>query len=288
VTDPRVEGAGPADPVAANRPVLARESMLLIALSVGGAVLEYPLALAIKSLDRSEIGRALPILGVALVLASLIPLALRLNGPLGLPGAPLIAAKLAGEKLHFSIRGLIRVAFAYAILAAAVGAGVLVVLIVPLVIMRHGGAGLGVPTPPMLSVAPGRIVFVGALVAVAAAISEEIQFRLVLFAVLGWIARSLSNDSAAGPSRRAMWVVTIVQGYAFGMIHLAPLAGTLFHSAPKFLIGGLLMPQTWEGVVFGRLYLRRGLEASMLAHASMDVSLFALVALGVLQSHLGA
>ena len=34
------------------------------------------------------------------------------------------------------------------------------------------------------------------------------------------------------------------------------------------------MPQTWEGVVFGRLYLRRGLEVSIIAHGSMDVALF--------------
>jgi tRNA A58 N-methylase Trm61 len=66
------------------------------------------------------------------------------------------------------------------------------------------------------------------------------------------------------------------------------LAGTLFHSTPKLLFGALAMPQTWEGVVFGRLYLRRGLEASIIAHASMDVALFALAAIGVLRSHPGS
>jgi membrane protease YdiL (CAAX protease family) len=48
------------------------------------------------------------------------------------------------------------------------------------------------------------------------------------------------------------------------------------------------MPQTWEGVVFGRLYLRRGLEASIIAHASMDVALFVLAAIGMAGTHLGA
>jgi len=48
------------------------------------------------------------------------------------------------------------------------------------------------------------------------------------------------------------------------------------------------MPQTWEGVVFGRLYLRRGLEASIIAHAVMDFALFALAAIGLLSAHLGA
>jgi len=36
----------------------------------------------------------------------------------------------------------------------------------------------------MLTVAPGRIAFVGASVAIAAAVSEEIQFRFVLYALL--------------------------------------------------------------------------------------------------------
>ncbi len=136
----------------------------------------------------------------------------------------------------------------------------------------------------MLTVAPGRIAFVGASVAIAAAVSEEIQFRFVLFAIFGWIVRLMSRDARGHPGRRALWIVTIVQGYLFGLIHLAPLAGTLFHSTWRLLLGGLVMPQTWEGVVFGRLYLRRGLEASIIAHASMDVALFAMAAIGVLHT----
>ncbi len=262
--------------------------MLLAGLAIAGAIVEYPLAFALKSLDRSELVRALPFLGVTMVLAALVPLSVRLRAELGLPGAPLIAAKLAGEKLHFSIRSLLRVSLGYAFLAAVAGASVLALVIVPLVLIQHGGAGLKIPKTPMLTVAPGRIAIVGASVAIAAAVSEEIQFRFVLFALLGWIARVMSRDSRGHPGRRALWVVTILQGYLFGLIHLAPLAGTLFHSTPRFLIGGLVMPQTWEGVVFGRLYLRRGLEASIIAHASMDVALFGLAAIGMLGSHLGA
>ena len=272
----------------AKRAALRRQSAILAVLAIVGAVVEYPLALTLKSLDLPELGRSLPFLGVTVVLAALIPLALRLNGQLGLPGAPLLAAKIAGEKLHFSIRSLLRVSFGYALLAAIAGATVLAMLIVPLLLIAHGGGGLKLPKMPMLDVAPGRLAFVGALVAIAAAISEEIQFRLVLYAILGWIARLVSRDSRGHPGRGALWVVTFVQGYAFGLIHLAPLAGSMFHSTTRFLIGGLVMPQTWEGVVFGRLYLRRGLEASIIAHGSMDVALFALAAVGVMHAHLGA
>ena len=140
----------------------------------------------------------------------------------------------------------------------------------------------------MLTVAPGRIAIVGASVAIAAAVSEEIQFRFVLYAILGWFAAIMSRDPRGYPRRGALWTVTIAQGYLFGLIHLAPVAGTLFHSTWQLLLGGLLMPQTWEGVVFGRLYLRRGLEASVIAHASMDVTLFVLAAIGMSRSHIGA
>jgi hypothetical protein len=273
----------------ASRTALRRESAILATLAIAGAVIEYPLAIALKSLDRSELVRALPFLGVTIVLASLIPLSLRLSAALGLPGAPLIEARVAGTKLHFSLRSLIRVSLGYAMLAAMAGAGVLALLVVPLVLIHHGGTGgLKLPQTPMLTVAPGRVAIVGASVAIAAAVSEEIQFRFVLFAVFGWIAHLFSSDSRGHPERGALWIVTIAQGYAFGLIHLAPLAGTLFHSKSRFLIGGLVMPQTWEGVVFGRLYLRRGLEASIIAHASMDVALFVLAAIGMAGTHLGA
>jgi membrane protease YdiL (CAAX protease family) len=273
----------PATLPAASRVARRRESALLAGLAIAGAVIEYPLAFALKSLDRSELVRALPFLGVTIVLAALIPLSLRLSGELGLPGAPLIAAKLAGEKLHFSIRSLLKVSMGYAFLAAVAGASVLMLVIVPLMLIQHGH-GLKLPKTPMLTVAPGRIAFVGASVAIAAAVSEEIQFRFVLFAIFGWIARLMWRDARGHPGRRALWIVTIVQGYLFGLIHLAPLAGTLFHSTWRFLLGGLVMPQTWEGVVFGRLYLRRGLEASIIAHASMDFALFVLAAIGLLHS----
>jgi hypothetical protein len=264
-----------------SRAARRRESTILIVLATAGAVIEYPLALAIKSLERSELIRATPFLGVTIALAALIPVALRLSDELGLPGAPLLAAKLAGERLHLSLRSLVRVSFGYAVVAAAAGATVLALVIVPIVLIEHGGHGADLPDTPMLNVAPGRIALVGASVAIAAAVSEEIQFRLVLYATFGWVARLMSRDPHGYPGRRALWIVTIAQGYLFGLIHLLPLAGTLFHSTSRVLIGGLVMPQTWEGVVFGRLYLRRGLEASILAHALMDATLFALAAIGV-------
>jgi len=291
VSEAATDGASAALPnsVEPNRAARRRESALLIVLALVGATLEYPLALAIKSIELPELVHTMPFLLITVVLASMVPFALRVNPRLGLPGAPLIAAMIAGEPMPLSIRSLLKISIGYAILAAAAGAAVLGVLILPMLIIAHPhGGSLNLPVPPMLKLAPGRIALVGALVAIAAAVSEEIQFRLVLFAVFTWIARLVSRDLDGRPGRGALWFATILQAYAFGLVHLLPLAGSMFHSTGIFLVGGLLMPQTWEGVVFGRLYLKRGLEAAMLAHATMDVAMFVLAAIGVLGSQLGA
>ena len=288
-SDAQLEGAR------LSRAVLRRESALLIALVIVGEALKLRFALAIKFVDRPEVSRALPRhLAITIVLMSMVPFALRINPRLGLPGAPLIAAKIAGEKLHLRIRSLFKISAGYAMLALAVATSILIVVLV-LVIMAHPSMGrMKLPRSPMMKLAPGRIAIVGTLTAIAAGISEEIQFRLVLFALFTWIARLLTRSPVGKTSRGALWCVTMLQGYVFGMIHLGRLAHTIhiaapmLHSIPAIAVAGLLLPQTWEGIVLGRLYLRRGLEASMLAHAMIDAALFVLAAFGVwLRVHLG-
>lgn len=265
--------------------ILTREAILLMALSLVGAVLEYPLALALKSIDRTEVARTIPFLIVTAALTGLIPAVLKLNARLGLPGAPIISARLAGEQPTESIRSLGRIALRYAFYAAVIGAVVLAAVIVPMMYLHPAGKQMALPKSPILGTNPGTLAGVGALVAFAAAFSEEIQFRLVLMAIFAWLFSRLSNKGR--PGKVALWFATILQAYAFGLIHLLPIAGPMIPHPLILAIGGLLMPQMWEGVVFGRLYIKRGLEAAILAHGFMDVGLFSLAAIGMLQSHLG-
>jgi CAAX prenyl protease-like protein len=268
-----------------NRKVWRRESALLIALVLFCEALKLRLALAIRFLVRPDVVHALPHLAVTLLLTSMLPFALRINSRLGLPGAPLIAAKMAREKLPFRIRSLLKISAGYALLGLAVATSILFVVLVFIFIAHPGSGRMKLPLSPMRNLAPSRIAIVGTLTAIAAGISEEIEFRLVLFAVFTWIARLITRDSFGASRRGVLWFVTILQGYVFGMlhmnrlVHMLPLAALMLHSIPTILVGGLLMPQTWEGIVLGRLYLRRGLEASMLAHAMIDAALFMLVAI---------
>ena len=74
-----VTSDAPAIPTAPARTARRREAALLAVLAIAGAVIEYPLAFALKSIDRSDLARALPFLGVTVVMAALIPLSLRLS-----------------------------------------------------------------------------------------------------------------------------------------------------------------------------------------------------------------
>jgi hypothetical protein len=118
----------------------------------------------------------------------------------------------------------------------------------------------------------------GALAAVGARLSEEIMFRLSVFAIFIWLFRLTLRDRTDRPSRAALWCATIMQAYVFGLAHLILRPATLPKMRAPISIAGLVAPQTWVGILLGRLYLRRGLEATMIAHAMIDLGLFLLMA----------
>jgi len=215
----------------------------------------------------------------------MVPLGLRLCAQIGFPGAPWIAARLAGEAPPFPLLGVVRSAAQYALGAAAIGAALLAGVMLPVMFMAHSGQ-IDMPQLPEFNTGPGGIALAGIPVALAAGISEEIEFRLALFAILAASASLVASGKIDPPSRRTVWIATIAQGYAFGLIHLLPNAGPLQGRPLMLLAGGFLMPQTWEGVVFGRLYLSKGLEAAILAHAMMDLMLFFLAMIGMIGSSL--
>ena len=261
-----------------NDAVRRRESALLIVLAIVSIALE-DLALTAKTVNRHQFASGL--LVFAIEIALMVPFALRVNPRFGLPGAPLIAAMISGERLRFRIRSLLKISVGYAFLALMVGGAVIAIVFLPLALMHPK---MQMAARPIMKLAPGRLAIIGTLVSIAAGVGEEIQFRLVSFAVFAWIASRFTLDSSGPSSRGALWFATIMQAYAFGMIHRGPANDLLrllgwSRSTIPILASGLLVPQTWIGIVLGRLYLKRGLEASMLAHAIIDITLFVLLAL---------
>jgi membrane protease YdiL (CAAX protease family) len=101
-------------------------------------------------------------------------------------------------------------------------------------------------------------------------IIEEIHFRLFLMTALAWIVAVFWSDLPNGLSKKAWWVVIVIQGIAFGALHAATGQGTLWWEPRDVQM--LLEPRSVAGVVLGYTYWRWGLETTILAHLIADLS----------------
>jgi membrane protease YdiL (CAAX protease family) len=261
-----------------------RQATILTALAIACVAVELPFSFIFNADHAPPMSRIWLVLALSAALASMVPLGLKLCPPIGFPGAPWIAARLAGEAPPFPLSSLIRNAALYAFGAAAMGAIVLAGVMLPMALLAHRGQ-MEMPQLPQFNTGAGGLALAGIPVAIAAGVSEEIEFRLALFAIFAAGVSLLESGKVGPPSRRGVWFATILQGYLFGMIHLLPNAGVLEGRPMMLIIGAILMPQTWEGVVFARLYLRKGLEAAIFAHAIMDFGLFIIAMIGMIGVH---
>lgn len=282
-TAPPVESPGSIavpDSLAPLAQPFSKESAILIALAVAGNALKIPLVIGFKPIFHSAFGHPLIAFGLQIALVCIVPFAVRMNRELGLPGAPFLRARLARRPPPGRLRSLIRIALLYDLASIALSIVALAGLVfsgaLPLSVASHGASHAS-PFEALRGQA-GRVAMFGALAAIGAGLSEEVMFRLSLFAIFLWLFRVLLQDRTDRPSRAALWCATIMQGYVFGLAHIIFRPKALPKMRMPTLITGLAVPQTWAGIVLGRLYLKHGLEASMIAHAMMDLGLFLLAA----------
>ena len=105
----------------------------------------------------------------------------------------------------------------------------------------------------------------GALFALAGGISEEVVFHYGLLTALVWVAMRWISGPAP------YWFATIISALALGIFHV-------IYPGPGLPLASLVAIRTLvldvAGVaVTGLLYLRRGLEAAMMAHGVVSFAL---------------
>lgn len=104
------------------------------------------------------------------------------------------------------------------------------------------------------------------LVSIAAAVGEEVWFRLGLMTLLVWSVSRLQGQ--AEPHPVMMWLIIVLTAVAFGMAHLPQLAS--FDAATPFSIWATVLGNCAVGSLYGWCYWRHGLLAAMVAHFSAD------------------
>jgi hypothetical protein len=197
-----------------------------------------------------------------LLFAGAIALGLWLAPKVGL-GAPLLRGWLAGDP---AAPGRFRLALPLAVIGgASVGLAILLLeqlLFLPL--LPEALRAMDWPSP-----------WQGLLAAFYGGINEELLTRLGLMTLLTWVGARIARRQQ--PGRSVIWAANIVAALLFGAGHLPTLA-TLAPLTPMLVTRTLLL-NGLAGVLFGWLYWRRGLLASIVAHFSADIVLHVLGAI---------
>ena len=196
-----------------------------------------------------------------LVTTPLAALGLRLGSRIGL-GTPLLSALLAGRQ------GSLRQLRGTAARAAAWGLSVGGLLWALRIVTEPN-------LPPALPELGHRGVVGGLLVALAAAVGEEVWLRLGVMTIVAWLLIRVRAGSGLTPSIAR--VAITVAAVAFGAMHLPQLAAA--GAATGVGVAATLAGNMLVGVLCGWLYWRHGLLAAMFAHFFVDLVLHVLPAL---------
>ena len=158
-------------------------------------------------------------------------------------------------------------------------------------VVRHAGSlGLGLilgllllgvirlVIEPIVPAAGARIAAAAALpiwrrvvIIFVAAVSEELVFRLVLLSVVTGLTMRLLRHAGRRPGRGVAWGAIGLSAFAFAAVHLSA-----WSAVGPLSLGLVLMVLTLNGlggVVFGYVFVTRGIVAAIWAHAGADCAI---------------
>ncbi len=217
----------------------------LAALGEVAVVLAVPRPLSLAVLAAAS---------VAAIGAAALGLALGRRSELG---DPLLESALRGE---VPARWLARLAVG---LAAGIGVGAAIaaalrLLVMPVLPALHARFAAEVATP----------LWKRWIIAFDAAVLEETLFRLLVVSAVVWAIRPRTRVSGGPPSPAAAWSANSVAALAFALVHV-PRWLALAPGNPS-VVAVVLATNAAAGLVFGHLFLRRGIETAMVAHFGAD------------------
>ena len=131
---------------------------------------------------------------------------------------------------------------------------------------------------PTVPAAGARIAAAGTLpiwrrliIIYVAAVGEELVFRLLMLSLITGVLMRLFDRDAVVPGPRVMVNANALSALAFAAIHLP--AWTALGPMSSGLVTAVLMLNSLGGLVFGTVFMRRGIVAAMWAHAGADCAI---------------
>ena len=129
--------------------------------------------------------------------------------------------------------------------------------------------------PPEIPAFGHRGFWGGLLVSAAAAVSEEVWFRLGILTLLLWSIARLSGRKSITPS--VAWPVIVLVSIGFGLAHLPQLNS--YGAASTYAIWATIIGNSLVGTMYGWCYWRLSFIAAVIAHFAVDVVIHAIPAL---------
>jgi hypothetical protein len=235
---------------------------LLLTWSILSVVAVFPYALSLQAGVLETVPLPLSTILILSIVQSLILysivicIGLRLSKTVGLH-IPILEAYIAKQKIPSTITSYIVPSLALGVIVG------IVIILLDSVFIR-----LGVDIAEQISV-PIRQ---GFLASFYGAIGEEIMMRLFFMSLIVWICSKLfASKKTITRINITMWWAIILAALLFGIGHL-PATAIITALTPLVIFRALLLNGIW-GIVFGRLYWKRGLEFSMIAHFWADIVL---------------
>ncbi|AGB50338.1 CAAX amino terminal protease family [Methanomethylovorans hollandica DSM 15978] len=243
--------------------------ILLIACIFGTiAVLPYTLTL------QGELLQNLPVPLYVLLAAQLIQsivlfgiaifVGLHLAKKVGL-GLPILEGWLEGREVKSYLRSILGISIGLGILGG--------ILIIGLdILFSFAGVPISLTqasiTPPAWQ---------GLLASFYGGINEEVLLRLFVMTLIAWIIFKIKSIEEGKPTNAGMWLAIIIAAVIFGIGHLP--AVMAITTLTPLVIARTIVLNAVGGIIFGWLYWKKGLEASMISHFSADLVLHVMLPL---------
>jgi len=161
------------------------------------------------------------------------------------------------------------------LLLLSIGLGVLAGILIILLSIPFNNAipefkNLEVPTPAAWK---------GFLASFYGGIAEEVLLRLFFMSLLVWIGFKIKKAEDGSPTVVGVWIAIVLASVVFGLGHLPATAQiaelTIIVILRAIVLNGI------GGIIFGWLYWKKGLEAAMISHFSLDIVLHVITPLVV-------
>ena len=235
------------------------------------AVLPYALTIQTSALNSIELPLPLPVIVTVQIIQNAVLLAITIFiGPLlasriGL-GAPILEAATRGDPVGQRIRAILPPSVALGVIGTLIILALEIFLFQPAMLRELGNTASLLNLETLQPAA-----WMGFLASFYGGIAEEVLLRLFFMTLLAWLGHFISKTSDGKPTSGVLWVANILAAVLFGLGHL-PAMSTIIPITPLVIartvtLNGLL------GILFGRLYWKRGLEAAIISHFSADLIL---------------